>query len=95
MPRTCRRIADSANRRATAHVDGTRTSAIVNGSTTPYVRDCAADLPLLARGRTNRCLSDPSGSLLMQLDAGNTPTYYLDDTLRSVPGTAETAGTLT
>jgi RHS repeat-associated protein len=97
---------DYANRLATAQVgsttasysydgDGTRTSKTVNGTTTPYLWDRpASGGPLLASDGTNSYLSDTQGSLLGQLDSSNTPTYYLDDGLGSVRGTAGTAGTL-
>jgi RHS repeat-associated protein len=96
---------DYANRLATAQVgsttasysydgDGTRTSKTVEGTTTPYVWDRQAGMPLLASDGTTSYLSDTSGNLLGQLDSSNTPTYYLDDGLGSVRGTAGTAGTL-
>jgi RHS repeat-associated protein len=105
---------DYANRLATAQTggatasysydgDGNRTSKTVNGTTTPYLWDREAGLPLLASDGTNSYLGDPSGasdpsggagSLLGQLDASATPSYYLDDALGSVRGTAGTAGTL-
>ena len=74
--------------------DGTRTSKTVNGTTTPYVWDRQAGLPLLASDGTNSYLSDTSGSRLGQLDRSGCPTFYLDDGLGSVRGTTQAAGTL-
>jgi RHS repeat-associated protein len=84
--------------------DGTRTSKTVNGTSTPYLWDRpASGGPLLASDGTSSYLGDPSGesdpigssvSLLGQLDAGNTATYYLDDGLGSVRGAVGVAGTL-